>query len=233
MGRPKRQIDIDEINEIIDIKLKELNGIVSRLTCRGVSELNKKIANNPEYIRKNGKPFKLYGYDIWANESYPGKKRIMEIQNKNEVRVVGEDFKPEIQDIIKLINDLHTKPEILLTRICRIFEKERMKYEAAEKQIDRLKSENNKLHEKLDAMETGVINLMFMSHSSSNSLNDMLRHSRESDEICYQEFKNMFGKKNEYIEKIFDKNMINRDNTDSSNVIKLNSTTTDYLNRGL
>ena len=66
MARAKREIDKEEIEEIILLKLEELGGRKSKLTANNVAKFSKEIANNEKYKRKNGKLFNYYGYDIWA-----------------------------------------------------------------------------------------------------------------------------------------------------------------------
>lgn len=68
MPKARREYDIEEVKEIVDLKLKELGGIKNKLTYNSVFQFNKKIANNDKYKRSNGELFKLYGYDFWYGE---------------------------------------------------------------------------------------------------------------------------------------------------------------------
>ncbi len=88
MARQKNEIDIEEIDEIIYLKLNELGGLKSRLSYNNVWTYNKKLVKN-NVLRSNGKPFKLYGYTFWAynynDEDYYGKAKIDQLSEQNKL----------------------------------------------------------------------------------------------------------------------------------------------------
>lgn len=198
MARPRIEIDTTEINEIIDLYIKEeLNGIVSKLTNRGVCKFNEQIASNPNYKRNNGQPFNLYKYWVWGGqyngEDGLGKIEIKKRLKRNEVRVVGENFLPDVSDIVQLVNDLHNKPIKLITRLRKIFERERKEKELFKLEKVKYKKMYEETLSKLEMQQKAITNLMFQSQSPDNSLNDMFNMSKPTDNICINELINIFN----------------------------------------
>lgn len=224
MARPRKEINEDEIDEIVDLYIKEiLNGNEIEISGSGVTKFNELIANNIDYKRKNGELFNLYGYTIWAGkykgEDYYGKKKIKEIKERNEVKVIGEGFNPVILDIIKLVDNLSKKPEVLKARLCKIFNRERTKISYLEKEIQKLKEDKVKLESKITLLDTSITNLMFLSQSYDNSLNDMFYMTKSSDGVCYDEFINIFNENNSRLNKLLNNNLI--DNKNGKNIINM------------
>lgn len=209
MARKKNVIDEYEIVEIIDLYIeKELKGIVSKLSNNGVCNFNKVIANNPEYIRKNGELFKLYRYNVWGGKYKEkdglGKVKIQEKIYKNSVKLIGENFRGNTIDIVQLVNDLHKQPEKLAQRLCRLFEKERSDIEYLEKKLSKLQNKNSELEEKIEMMNTAMTNFVFQSESAKNSLINMLEITKREDAFCFNEFSNMFNNNQERINYILE-----------------------------
>lgn len=224
MARPRKQIDKNEIDEIIELYIDSiLKGRAIEISNNGVSNFNKIIANNREYIRKNGEYFNLYGYTVWAGqykgEDYYGKKKIKEIKEENEIKVVGEGFSPEVLDIVKLVEDLKNKPEILLTRLCSLFNREREKTKQLQNQVDKLKQDKQNLEAKINLMDISLTNFMFQSQSVDNSLNDMFNMSKSTDGICFNELCNMFNEDNARINSLLNYTFVN--NKAEENVIDI------------
>lgn len=210
MARKKKEIDKEEINEIIELYIKEvLNGTISKLSNKGVSEFNKTIAQNPEYKRKNGSLFTLYKYNIWAgtynDEDCYGKARIKEIKKNNEITLMGNEFSAETSDINQIINKLYDKPELLVYQLTKMFSEER-------KKLLTLLSDNKKLEQEVETakkqialFDTAVTNFIYQSQSPSNSLNDMLLLTKEEDAFCYAELKQMFNSGGKQLSTLVDK----------------------------
>ena len=58
-GRKRIAIDDDlirEVDEIIELKIKDLDGLVSKLTNNNVWEFNKKISADPTFKNFKGEP---------------------------------------------------------------------------------------------------------------------------------------------------------------------------------
>lgn len=200
MARAKREIDKEEIEEIILLKLEELGGRKSKLTANNVAKFSKEIANNEKYKRKNGKLFNYYGYDIWAGsykgQDYYGKIKLAEIKNSIDVVAVGKEFIPDLQDIIILVDKNHKEPEKLSKKLVSIFESDKKKIDRLNKELDKIKEENKRLKENLQDFQEGFLNMFFNSNQTDNSLADMLTVPRAKDGYISQELQNMF--KDEY-----------------------------------
>ncbi|WP_195251376.1 hypothetical protein [Romboutsia sp. 1001713B170207_170306_H8] len=196
MARAKREINEIEVEEIIRLKLEELGGAKNKLTNNSVFQFNKKIANNPEYKRKDGQLFNLYGYDFWAGnykgEDYYGKKKINEIKNETNIKVAGETFIPEVQDVILLVNQYHEKPEVLSRKLVSIFTADKKKLAKLEKENQKLKKDVSKYKKNLEDFQVGFASLFCNSHYSNNSLNDVISMKRSNDEFVYNELKDMY-----------------------------------------
>lgn len=207
MARKKVEIDKEEIDEILDLYIEiKLNGVVSKLSNNGVCNFNKEIADNKNFIRKNGKKFNLYRYNFWAGkyngqDGY-GKKQISERKEKSEVKVVGEQFSPDVLDVIKLVNDFYKRPAELSKRLCKIFNRKIEEKEMLDKRLEAVMKQNTELRERIEMMDTALTNIMFQSQSPGNSLNNMFRLSKDEDAFCYGEFVNMFNNNEERINKI-------------------------------
>ncbi len=200
MARAKREIDKEEIEEIILLKLEELGGRKSKLTANNVAQFSKKISNNEEYKRKNGKLFKYYGYDIWAGsykgQDYYGKIKLAEIKNSIDVVAVGKEFIPDLQDIIILVDKNHKDPEKLSKKLVSIFKSDKKKIDKLNKELDKIKEENKRLKQNLQDFQEGFVNMFLNSNQTDNSLADMLTVPRAKDGYISQELQNMF--KDEY-----------------------------------
>lgn len=200
MARAKREIDKDEIEEIILLKLEELGGRKSKLTANNVAKFSKEIANNEKYKRKNGKLFNYYGYDIWAGrykgQDYYGKIKLAEIKNSIDVVAVGKEFIPDIQDIIILVDKNYKEPEKLSKKLISIFESDKKRIDKLSKELDKVKEQNKRLKQNLQDFQEGFLNMFFNSNQTDNSLTDILTVPRAKDGYISQELQDMF--KDEY-----------------------------------
>lgn len=226
MARAKREVNKDEVEEIIRLKVEELGGLKNKLTNNSVFQFNKKIANNPEYKRKDGELFRLYGYDFWAGnykgEDYYGKKRIDEIKNESNIKVAGEIFIPEVQDVILLVKQYHENPDILLKKLVSIFISDKKKISKLEKENQKLKKDKENLKNNLVDFQTGFASLFCNSHYTSNSLNDVISMKCSNDEFVYNELKNMFKNEDE-IFKLANNDNVKSTNYESTNIIDANT----------
>lgn len=219
MSKNKTTINLEEIDEIINLYIESQGGFIPELKFKAISDFNVKIVNN-KYKRKNGELFILYKYNFWGGsykgEYNYGKQRIIELNEKNKVQVVGREFNNEIIDIITLINDLHKKPQELTKHLISIFEKERKKHKEVKKELALAKEINLKLESKINTLENGITNLFFQSNSPNTSLDSMMSLSKSADSVCYDEFKNMFGntdrfKRTQDISMEYDKSVVSID----------------------
>lgn len=196
MAKNKTTIDLEEVDEIVNLYIESRGGFTTDLKFKAISDFNIKIVND-KYKRKNDKMFTLYKYNFWGGsyngEFNYGKKRIIELNEKNKVHVVGHEFDNEVIDIITLVNDLHNKPQELTKYLVSIFEKERKKHKDVENQLALAKETISKLENKIAVFENGFTNLFFQSNSPNTSLDNMMNLSKSMDSVCYDELKNMFG----------------------------------------
>lgn len=196
MARAKREVNKEEVDEIIYLKLEELGGRKHKLSANNLAKFSKKIAKNEEYTRSDGSLYNYYGYDFWAGDykgvDYYGKTRLAEIKNSVDVIVAGKEFIPEVQDIIVLVDKYYKQPELLTKRLCNIFESDKQKITKLTDKINNLEEENKKLKEHLDDFKRGFATVFLNSNSTENSLKDVLSISREKDGYISDELQNMF-----------------------------------------
>lgn len=210
MGRKKKELDTDEINEIVDIFIEtQLNGNGSLLSYNGVFTFNKQIADNSEYKRKDGSLYTLYSYNIWAgtykDQDNYGKKRIDEIKEKYNEVLSDKDY--TLSNITEIIYSLLNKPNLLISKLSKIFADERKKYTSLQTSLNYYKKKAEMLEEKLEKTNNAMVNLFFQSQSYNNSLNNMLQLSKSEDSICYEEFMELFTENEQkIIEKMQKKN---------------------------
>lgn len=206
MARSKREVDFEEVDEIILLKLKELGGIKRKLTYNSVFQFNKKIAKNKEYLRANGEFYTLYGYDFWMTgykgEDYYGKKRIDEIKKSSNVIVAGEEFNADMQDIITLVDDLHNKPSVLVKRLISVFHRDRSKLKQLEEENKKLAKQNELLNKRIKMFEKGLVSLFYNSSVPNNSLENVMSIKNSKDGAVYNELKNMFNNDESRLKKV-------------------------------
>ncbi|UOW66785.1 hypothetical protein [Paraclostridium bifermentans] len=225
MGK-KIEIDKKEIDEIINLRISELDGNISKLTYNSVWKLNERISKDENYKRYDGKNFTSYGYHTWAgkykNEYGYGKIRIDEIKNKaiseseqnNEnnlgidtdylelTNITKEEFISSMNDIVMLVNDLHNEPEVLTRRLIKVFKRSKRTVLELEKENKELKEKLSKEEDKNSKLEKGVTNLFFASTSPNNSMENMMNLSKSEDAFTYDELKNMFNSDEERIRRL-------------------------------
>ena len=217
MSRNKINVDINEVEEIISLKLKSLGGIKSKLNYNNVWTFNKELVQK-KIRRINGELFNLYGYTFWAShyngEDYLGKKTIDRIKNLDSIILAGESFTIETQDILCAVDKFHKNPHELSNRIIKLFEKDRKRLESLSKQNDLLNQEVIKLRNQVKTLEKGFLTLFFNSNNSNNSLNDVISLKRQGDSIVLDELKNIFN---------YDKNPFRQiiDEHENSNIVNI------------
>ena len=194
MARPKSEYDEEEVKEIILLKLDDLLGVKSKLTPNKVFTFNKKIdEKNSGYLRKNGEPFKLYGYHFWYTETEFGRKQIDEIKSEEEFILAGKSFTPNTMDIPVLVNKYHKKPEELTRKLINLFEKDRTKIKILEQERDEYIEKLNKANEMFEEQRQSFLSLFMESDNQTNSLKDVKSLKRSEDGLINDELKNVIG----------------------------------------
>lgn len=219
MARKKREIDKVEVEEILKMQLREINGVVKKLSYNGTATLNKKIANNPEFIRENGELFNLYPYDFWGGsykgEDNYGKKRIDEIKSQRNVDFTEQVFEQGVHDVVLAINDLHSSPTKLSKVIINIVEKDRKKIERLEKEKEELMANMMAQKQKIEMMEQAIYNIFYNSKSGKNSIQNMLSLTKSDDWFMKSQIENAFVGQENLIEEL------KNDNSANDNVVDI------------
>ncbi|AJD27943.1 hypothetical protein [Clostridium botulinum] len=208
MARQKNEIDIEEIDEIIYLKLNELGGLKSRLSYNNVWTYNKKLVKN-NVLRSNGKPFKLYGYTFWAynynDEDYYGKAKIDEIKSNEDIVLAGKSFNRGIQDLLMMVDKYHNKPQELSKRLVKFFENDKKKIDQLSEQNKLLNKTIVELRKQLNNFEQGFATVFYNSIYTDNSLNDVMSIKRSGDCFVSDELKAMFNDDEKKLAKILQK----------------------------
>lgn len=221
MARKRRDYDEAEVEEIIKLRLAEINGVINKLSYNGVSKLNKRIANNPDFKRSNGELFKLYPYDFWGgaykgNDNY-GKHRIDDIKANKSLELFSDMFNPNLQDVMLAVNDLHKDPVKLTKVLTNIYQKDKKKIESLNNEVERLKQQNKNLKETLDMMQNVMYTLFYNSQSSKNSLINMLNLKCSEDAFIFTQIEKAFYGQEELLQLLKE----NPKKQESGNVVEL------------
>ena len=196
MARPKKTYDVEEVEEIVKLTLKSLNGIREKLTPNLVWKFNKELGKDHEKLRENGKPFTVYGYHFWYTESEFGRKKIEEVKNAKASEgftLAGESFVPEMKDIAVLVTKFHKKPDELIRRLTKLMVNDRDKMQMYKEQYEKSREENRELKEKMDKQKRVYLTLFMESANANNSLPDVLSLKRSDDDLLKDELYNVFG----------------------------------------
>lgn len=210
VGRKRIEITDDikeEVDEIIELKIQEIDGAVAKLTSNGVWQFNKKIAQNPEVLRKNGKLFSYYSSDFWSakykgNDNY-GKSRIQYYKNKSSNKVIFDgSFNPGIKDIVLAVQNLHSKPERLIRVLQGMYLEKVNEIETLRKERDGYKEEYNKQKELNKMMQGAVYNLFFASSDARTSLRNVMDLERVKDKFIVNELESVVANRTDFLELI-------------------------------
>lgn len=196
MARKKAEVNTEEVDEIINLKLLELGGLKSKLTYNNVWNYNKELVKNKK-TRSNGKPYNLYGYTFWASgyngEDYYGKKKIDEVKTAEEIVLVGTSYTKDVQDILLLVDKYKSSPQELSKKLVKIFESDRKKMNLLSEQNNKLNDEITKLREEKAKLEEGFATVFYRSINESNSLNDVMSIVKSGDEFVKDSLRTMFN----------------------------------------
>ncbi|MGG0239840.1 hypothetical protein [Bacillus rhizoplanae] len=196
MARKSIVFDEQELHEIIQLRLKELNGNHLKLTYNSVFQLNKQLVKEKE-IRANGVPFKAYSQDFWSKEyrgsPYRGKELIDEMKNKTLIEVADGSFGKDFVDIAKLVDDYHTNPQQLAKKIMQIMEKDRKSIKELNKENVELSKEKQKLQEEIEQLQKGIITLFHHSKSHKTSLVNVMNMGKTADPVVKDVLMSMFA----------------------------------------
>ena len=207
-GRKRIEINDDlikEVDEIIELKIKELDGIASKLTYNNVWQFNKKISKNPDYKNFKGEQFNCYSSDFWSakykNKDNYGRARITYYKDKGyKDAIFNGDFDSNIKDIVLAVNDLHSKPEKLIKVLGKIFEEKTKTIEILETSLEEYKTLLQAKEKLIKQMEKSTYNLFFASSDSRNSLRDMMNLRRSKDKFLINELESAVGNRKDFLD---------------------------------
>ena len=217
-GRKKNELTEEkkqEAQEILDLAFKDVGYIKSKLTYNSVVKFNSHIANNPDYIRKNGEYFNNLGIRFWSksydNKPYYGKILIDKLKSTDDVTIGGEAYDINNKDIESLVDRYHNKPEELKRRLINLFSKDR-------KEILSLKVRNDNLDKKIEEnkkcikqFQEGFASIFWNSTSTYNSIEDVLSLKRPEDSQVNEELLNMFNHDKEKMTSLLNSNSLKKD----------------------
>jgi hypothetical protein len=207
-GRKRIAIDDDlirEVDEIIELKIKDLDGLVSKLTNNNVWEFNKKISADPTFKNFKGEPFKCYSSDFWAGrykkrDNY-GRARIAYYKDKGYKNAIfNGDFDPNLKDIVLAVNEFHSKPERLVRVLSKIFTEKNRTIEILEKSLEEYKESLQAKDNLIKQMEDSIYSLFFASSDSRNSLRDMFNLRRSKDRFLINELESAIGNRKDFLD---------------------------------
>lgn len=215
MANIKINYDEQEVDEIIQFKLKKLGGVRKKLTPNNVKTFNEEIAEKPCYIRANGQMFKKYSYTFWIDKNYYGNQKVKEYQEEEEdFTLLGEAFIPEVKDIILLVNKYQDNPQQLTKSLIKIFEDDKKELADLRAQVSGFSSVYQKLKNDLDQFKIGFATVFMNSIESHNSLNDVLSLKKSEDKAMFDELELMFNGDFSYFGQVED--TISEDATNSN-----------------
>lgn len=207
-GRKKKCITkdmMDEVDEIIELKIKDINGVLNKLTSNSVWQFNKKIANNPDFLNSKGKMFTLYSSDFWSakynnNDNY-GKAQIQYYKNDpSKKSLFINEFDQSIEDIVLAVNNLHSKPNKLIQVLQNIYLEKNHTIEILQNSNDELKDFINKQNKLITEMENAMYNIFFASRDARNSLRDVISLKKTKDWFVAEELNPLVGSRKDFLE---------------------------------
>ncbi len=189
--------DVDEVDEIIRLFEQSKGGFVAQLKIKQVFEFNQKIGNNPKYKRKNGKLFSKYTRHFWYGtttngEFCYGKKRILELNRLKEEQLDEDYIASDLNDILLIVKDNLKSPQKMEFILRKYLNKMAKEHDKINKMNEELLEENKKLKNKVIEIQDAMTNIMFLSQSPYNSLNDMLNGVKDGDKYITFEIENMW-----------------------------------------
>lgn len=194
-GRPKTLYDIEEINEIIEMKFKSVDYNISRVTYNSVFKFNQYLVDTKKQNSKK-ELFKLYGYSFWATDykGVPnfGKEQIDLYKQHNNPLIAGEPFEVGIDDIEAVIDNNINNPQKMKKILIKIFQKERKNNACNDRKFDEMQQEVIKYKNLMSQYKQAIFMMFYNSRISDNSLNDVMCLKKEGDTYIQKEIQHIF-----------------------------------------
>ncbi len=195
VGRPKIQYDLEEVDEIIELKLKSVGNDKSKLTYNSVYTFNQYLVNSKKRNSKN-EIFTQYGYSFWAHDykgsPYYGKQQIDFYKQHNNIIVAGEVFESGIDDIEAIIDNNIDDPQKLKKILIKIFLNERKSNARNDIKFNEMQQEINQYENLVKNYKEAIFMMFYNSRYSSNSLNDVITLKKEGDTFIQKELLRIF-----------------------------------------
>ena len=196
VGRPTTYYDIQEVTDIIEMKLKSIGNDVSKLTYNSVFKFNQYLHKADRRNYKN-EIFTQYGYAFWAAEykNIPnyGKEQIDLYKHRNNVMIAGDIFEVNTNDIETIIDNNLDNPVKKKKLLNRIFQNERKSNARNDKKFNEMQQEINQYKGMVKQYKEAIFMLFYNSRYSSNSLNDVVTLKNEGDLYIQKELYRIFN----------------------------------------
>jgi len=190
--REKLKYDEQEVDEIIQLKIDDLKGDISKLTFNNVKSFNKKIAQNPFYVRSNGLLYANYSDTFWGDGNYYGYQQVCR-RKEVKFKIVGETFTPETKDILVLVNKYINNPQKLTQKLVKLFEDNDKELADLRIEMPKLSSKIKELEVELERFKRGFVNVFMNSAETHNSLTDVYSLRKSEDCFIRDELQDMFN----------------------------------------
>lgn len=194
-GRPQNEYDLDEVNEIIEKKLKSVEGDTSKISYHSVSQFNKLLVKKKTHNYK-GKIFTDYGTYFW-NGSYlgkpsVGKERIDFYKKHKEIIPMGDLYDIDLNDIELIFSNNKDDIQTIKRRIIKIFKKERSSNANNEKMFTQMQKELQMQKALVKQYQEALYMMFYNSQDSRNSLDDVVSLKSTGNQVLMNELHYIF-----------------------------------------
>lgn len=129
-----------------------------------------------------------------------------------------------MQDIITLVNDFYKKPDVLVKRLIKLFNRDKSKIKILEQENTKLKKQNEFITKRIDTFEKGLVTLFYNSAIPHNSLENVMNLTNSKDSIVYEELLKMFDTNKSRLSKVLNISDCDQNLSEepSNNIIRIN-----------
>lgn len=196
VGRPKLQYDVEEVKEIINLKLHSIDYDYSKFTYNSVHKFNQYLVSAK---KKNihGTIFTNYGYSFWATEykgvpNY-GKDQIDLYKQSVSPIIAGENLVSNTIDIETIIDNNMNNPKKMRKLLVKIFSNERKSNAHNDKQFYEMQTQLKEYQKLVLTYRELICSLFFNSQFSCNNLPNLMQYSSKDIRYVYDEVLNIFN----------------------------------------
>lgn len=198
-GRPKTYYDVDEVKEIIDLKLRSMDYDYNKLTYNSVFKFNQYLVTSK--IKNNkGNLFKLYGYSFWAAEYKDkpnfGKDQIDLAKQQSLPIIAGEFFEADVADIEVIVDTYIDNPKKMKNLLSKLFIKERKSNAHNDIQFYDMQKDLNKYKELAERYKKTLFTLFYSGQYFENTFPDLINLAENNNPYVIDEIFNIFNNQN-------------------------------------